>query len=498
MTNSIEKLRRAAKALQKACDAGDAVALTRLKAHVARSVHDLKRADYLHVVAREAGFDSWPALKFAAETVGLDRAARQQRLKVALYHGQNHVVQALLDETPDLAEGLFGLQVALLNLPAVRAVLADDPEAATRKRGPRTPMLHLAFSRYIHARPELKDDMLAIASLLVANGADVNDAMPAQGGDTPLSALYGAIGHADNMVLGQWLLDHGADPNDGESLYHAVELGHHSGLKMLLAAGADPRGTNAVLRAMDFNDHVAVEMLLAHGARPDEDGAVPALHHAALRMSDARMVGLLLGAGADPAALYQGVTAYGHARVVGNADLAHAIESHGTPPDLTEDEALLAAAADGGDTTGRYINPARLPEVYRNILRDMAHLPGKLDHMKRLVALGLEYDRPDAQGVTPVQSAGWEGMPEVMGWLIALRPDLGHVNAHGGTLLGAIIHGSENCPQRADRDHVTCARMALEHGVALPRKLLSFAGDPAIAAFLADWGRRYPGQVVTE
>jgi hypothetical protein len=83
-----------------------------------------------------------------------------------------------------------------------------------------------------------------------------------------------------------------------------------------------------------------------------------------------------------------------------------------------------------------------------------------------------------------------------MGWLMSLRPDLSHLNAYGGTLLTTIIHGSENAPPRSDRDHIACLRLALEHGVTLPRKAIEFAGDPAVAEFLADWAAAYPGQVV--
>jgi ankyrin repeat protein len=74
----------------------------------------------------------------------------------------------------------------------------------------------------------------------------------------------------NNMPLASWLLEHGADPNDGESLYHSTELGHHEGLRLLLAHGADPKGTNALLRAMDFHDIEAVKMLMEAGAEVDE------------------------------------------------------------------------------------------------------------------------------------------------------------------------------------------------------------------------------------
>ena len=163
---------------------------------------------------------------------------------------------------------------------------------------------------------------------------------------------------------------------------------------------------------------------------------------------------------------------------------------------MSETEALLAEAADGRATEGRFIDPAKLSPVYRNILREILHLPGKLPHLKALVALGLEYDRPDGMGVTPVQVAGWEGLPDIMDYFLSLSPDLGHVNNYGGTLLSTIIHGSENAPDRAARDHIGCLRLALEEGVALPRRAIAFAGEPHVAAFLADWAEAHPGQVV--
>lgn len=507
MTKSIDQLRRDAKALRRSYEAGGTHARQRLANYPPREKGDLKHADFLHVIARENSFESWPKLVWAAETVGLDRAARQQRLKIALFHGQNWVVDRLLADTPDLADEHFGLQCALFNRTAVETALSEDPSLAVREFGPRRPILHLAFSKRLQAHPELEDDMLAIAEVLVANGADVNDGYPAHSGSNHmLSTLYGAIGHADNMVLGRWLLKHGADPNDGESLYHSVELGHHEGLKLLLQHGADPKGTNALLRAMDFDDVDAVRLLMRAGAQVDDFNAghiggerpwvIPALHQAARRMSSPAMISLLLDAGADPTRKYEGCTAYGYARVYGNRDLAEAIEKRGMATPLSVEEEMLAIAAEGRDAQGGWIDPARLPEAYRDIVRMILHLPGKLNHVKRLVAMGVEYDRPDAEGLTPVQVAGWEGLPEILAYVLSLKPDLSHVNSYGGTLLSTIIHGSENCPQRCERDHLACLELALTTGVALPRRAIELAGEPEVAAFLADWAQSYPGQVV--
>ncbi|WP_068113537.1 ankyrin repeat domain-containing protein [Tropicimonas marinistellae] len=506
---SIEQLRRDAKALKRAHSAGEASAQARVAAHAPRtgqeapSAGELKHADYLHVIAREQGFASWPSLKSAAEATGLDHAQKVQSLKIALHHGQTWRVEKLLSETPSLPDGLFALQVSLLNRSEVERMLREDPGRATRTFGPRRPMLHLAFSRWVHSRPELAGDMLAIAQLLVDHGANVNDSCPAaEGSPHRLSALYGAIGHADNMVLARWLLEQGANPDDGESLYHATELGHHDGLRMLLEFGADPAGTNALLRAMDFNDHTAVRLLLDAGARADDfddtpvggerPWVMPALHQAARRMCDREMIELLLEGGADPARSYQGATPYGYGRVFGNRALVEALEARGPVPALTPVEAALAASAEGRDVAGHPLSGVDLPEAYRDILRNILHLPEKLPQVKRLVALGLDPDLADPEGLTPVQVAGWEGLPDVFGYFLGLGPDLLHVNAYGGGLIDTIIHGSENCPARAERDHVRCAELALQAGAPLRPDMVRGAGVPEMAAVLERWMQTHP------
>ncbi|MCT8161536.1 ankyrin repeat domain-containing protein [Pseudoruegeria sp. SHC-113] len=504
MTRSLDQLRRAARRLQKAHAAGDADALHRLRLHPPRADgRALKLADFLHVVAQENGFESWPKLKFAADLRGFDRAAKEQRLKVALYHGQNWVVERLLADTPDLAQGHFGLLVALLDRPAVEAWLARDPGAAVALFGPRRPILHLAFSRHIHSHPEREADMLAIAEMLLAHGADVNDGYPYQPGDDHLlSALYGALGHADNLPLARWLLAEGANPNDNESLYHSTELPHADGVKLLLAHGARPEGTNALLRAMDFNSHEKVRILLEAGADPNEGvqphpsgeatGHVGALHQAARRNCDAEMARLLLAYGADLDARWEGRTAYACARIYGNQPVAEALAAAGADTALSPEDAAIAQALEG-----RAKGP--VPAAAGSVLLELLHAPEHVPLAKRLVDAGAPLDVTDAMGLPPVQIAGWEGLPEAVSWLLAQSPDLAaemrRMNRYGGDLLSTIIHGSENCPARAARDHVACARLVLEAGAMLPRRAPEFAGEPEMAAFLATWAEEHPEQV---
>lgn len=510
MTKSIDQLRRDAKTLKAAYEAGDRHATLRVNNYRPRPEGTaLKHADFLHVIAREMRFASWPHLKLSVETQGMDRATRQQRLGVALTQGQHWVVERLLADDPDLPIGNMGLSCRLYLKDEVARLLSDDPIAATRRAPLAPPLTMMAQSKAIHQFPEREGDMLAIAEMLLAYGADVNAGLPAyEGSDHMLSTLYFALGHAANIPLARWLLEHGANPNDGESLYHATELGHRDGVRLLLDHGADPKGTNALLRAMDFNDLEMVRMLLDAGALADEfDGrhvggerpwVVPALHQAARRMCSAEMARLLIEAGADTLREFEGVTPWSMARVYGNRPVATVLSEAGAETPLSREEALLARAADGLDSPGEYIDPAKLPPAHQNLIRTLLHLPlpDMPGHLARLVALGVPYDAPDAEGLTPVQIAGWEGLPEIMAYLISLKPDLSHVNGYGGTLLSTILHGSENNPNAAGRDYVECLRLALEQGVAIPRHAADHAGVEELSEFLSDWAERYPGQVV--
>ncbi|MEO1796885.1 MAG: ankyrin repeat domain-containing protein [Pseudomonadota bacterium] len=495
----LESLKREAKALHKAYDAGDRQAQLQV-AQFLRDKRDLKHADFLHVIARGRGFESWAKLKVASEAQGLGRAEAQERLKAALFHGQKIWVDRLLTQFPDLAEGRIDLACALYDIAAVRSMLEKDPEAATRPVGPRPPLLHVTFSHYHRWAPDKAADALAVANFLLAHGADVNAGFAAEPDtDHQLSALYGALGHSIHLDLAEWLLEHGATPNDNECLYHACEQRDLRALRMVLAHGAEAQGTNALYRAMDFDNVAAVEMLLDAGADPNEGivahpsgpavVGLSALHHAAQRMCGRQMFELLLARGARMDVMRDGLSAYAVAQIYGNRAGADALAEAGAPTDMPESVSALV-------TGHGPLDPAKLPNTLRPLATELAMLEGALPRVKELVAAGLEWDRPDHTGLTPVQAAGWQGDPEMMGYFLSLKPDLSHINGYGGTLLSTIIHGSENALNDRPRDHIACLELALREGVALPKPAIRTAGREDVVAFLEAWGEAYPGQVV--
>ena len=112
MTDPLDPLKRSAKTLQKAYEAGDDNARLQVRAYLDAD-KALKHADYLYVIARQQNFESWPKLKAAVDARGLPRTQAQERLKVALYLGQKPIVEQLLADMADIATDNLALQIAL-------------------------------------------------------------------------------------------------------------------------------------------------------------------------------------------------------------------------------------------------------------------------------------------------------------------------------------------------------------------------------------------------
>ncbi|MEO1551206.1 MAG: ankyrin repeat domain-containing protein [Pseudomonadota bacterium] len=500
MTLDLKALRKQGKTLKRNAQAGEADALARMAQATGR--HDITptHSAALLTLAREAGFASWPKLVFSAQMQGLTRADRAEALKRALFLGQGWRIDTLLGAEPDLASDTLGLLIATYQVDEVARRLSTAPELVHQPIGPRRPILHLTFSQFFKHAPDTRGDMMEMAKLLLRYGADVNDGVPhAPGAEHHLSALYGALGHAGNLPLAEWLLDKSADPNDNESLYHACELGHAAGLRLLGRYGVKTGGTNALSRILDFDDLEGLDVLLGLGADPDETylshpsgeyvARTPALHQAARRGRGAAHAQRLLAAGAQATRVWEGHTPYALARIYGNDAFADALKAAGHATPLSEVEEVLATCARGQIpprriTVAEQTGNEKMDEVALLLCR-LATQPGRAAHLEALVAAGLDPNRPEEQGMPPLHLAVWEGLAENTAYLVGLSPDFAHENDYGGNALGTCVHGAEHCPSKG-RQHVACAAMLVAAGATCPRSYLDETGSEDMAAFLED------------
>jgi Ankyrin repeats (3 copies) len=261
---NLDQLRKQAKELVKAARTGDADALARFDGREPI----LARAQL--VIAREHGYPSWPSLVASVE-------ASSDAFVYAATSGRRARAEAMLKASPEIDED-----------PWARLVLGrewrGDPSAPGGPRG-WAPLLYVCHSCFGSAD---------LARELLARGADPNAYFVNEYGQ--MSALYGAAGVLHDPDLTRVLLQAGADPDDGESLYHATEAESPQCLRLLLAHGATAAGSNALGHALDEDRLEHVRLLLEHGADPNE-GALVA--HAVRRGRDSDFVRLLAEHGAD-------------------------------------------------------------------------------------------------------------------------------------------------------------------------------------------------------
>ena len=111
-----------------------------------------------------------------------------------------------------------------------------------------------------------------------------------------MSALYGAAGIRHDPELTSALLEAGANPDDGESVYHSTEAESPDCLRILLEHGAQTADTNALAHALDDERLEHVRLLLEYGADPNEGFCVA---HAVRRGRGPETIELLVSHGAD-------------------------------------------------------------------------------------------------------------------------------------------------------------------------------------------------------
>ena len=268
------------------------------------------------------------------------------------------VADTILRTHPDVADADIFTAAVLGDAERIRQHLALDPEAVRSVAPPYgwDALTHLCFSRYLRLDPSRSRGFVRAAEALLDADADPNTGWKEDHHKSPStweSALYGAAGVAHHVGITRLLLDYGADPNDGETPYHAAESYDNRLLQVLLASGRLNAESLATMlaRKCDWHDVDGVRLLLAKGADPNRVTAwgFTALHQALRRDNGLTLVELLLEHGADPRAVSRndGVDAVTMAIRRGRGDVLARLEQREIPIGVEGPDRLVAACARG-------------------------------------------------------------------------------------------------------------------------------------------------------
>ncbi len=492
---SFDRLRQIAKKLVRDCRAGDPATLARVRAQLPRlaaldsaaAAANVRLADVQHALAREAQVENWAALKALVHSQE-PLIAQVARFLRAIGHGDGATMRRVLETHPEVARSSLFAACAAVDRSAVEAWLARDATHATARFGDTgwTPLDCLAASPLFDADDVHRAASVAIGERLLALGADPNHATkPPGGGEGALTALYRAS-ELGNAGLVKLLLERGANPNDGESAYHAAERNHRDVLELLLAHGAEISAAhqpwnNTVLyflagyrsehpRARDAT--LGMQWLLEHGADPNVpsyDHRETPLHRLAAHERGTDAVRLLLDHGADPLRpRADGRTPYDLAMRAGNEPVVALLRERGAPaaPLRPVDELLHACAVGDGARIEALL--AARPELRDELrasepgaLHAAAEL-GRIEAVRALVGLGFDLAYEGPWGGTALHWAAWHGRVEAVRGLLELGAPV-NVRDHryGSSPIAWAAHGSANC-RSADDEYIAIVDLLLE------------------------------------
>lgn len=338
-------------------------------------------------------------------------------------HGTGTLEQAehLLRQHPTIATANIYTAAILGDEGTVRQFLAREPAKANAKGGPRNwdALTHLCFSRYLRLDRERANGFVRTAQALLDAGANPNTGwydVSHQPSPEWESVLYGATGVAHHEALTALLVNHGADPNDGEVVYHTPEGWENGAMRVLVDSGKLTKEslTTMLLRKTDWHDYEGVKLLLEQGTDPNAltQWGKTALHNALLSDNALEIIEVLLAHGADPtiAGTHPEVfrSAAGMSAVVlaahrGRGDVLELFAKRGIQLGLQGADRLIAACARNDSEAVRSIildDPQLAKEVVAGGGQLLAQFAGNgnAEGVRQLLDLGVDVQSLHARG----------------------------------------------------------------------------------------------------
>jgi ankyrin repeat protein len=392
----------------------------------------------------------------------VDDDARTRFIAAALWHGELGEAEAILAKHPDVATSDVHTAAILGDDLGLARFLANDPTAATSTSGPHgwNALTHLCFSRFLRLDSQRSAGFERCARLLLDAGASATsgfDSPDHQPGPAWESVLYGAAGVAHHEGITRLLLAHGADPNDGETVYHAPETRDNAALRALLESKDLTADSLAVmlLRKADWHDLEGIQLLLARGADPNRltHWRVAAIHQALQRDNSLEIIDALLDGGADPtlARPADGSSPAAIAARRGRADVLRRLSERGVATHLAGLEQLLAACAGHDDSQARALAAKQqlLAELKAGAGRFLAEFSGNdnTEGVRLLLDLGLEVDALHegdpyfdlAPRSTALHNAAWRAAHATVRLLLARHADVDRGDGKGRSPLALAV-----------------------------------------------------------
>jgi hypothetical protein len=326
--------------------------------------------------------------------------------------------------------------------------------------------------------------------LLLERGADPRAVWsnPREPDHPPLSALYGAAGKHADATLTALLLEHGAWPDDGESLYHSIARADLTCARLLLDHGASITGTNALFRVLDVDSLDGLHLLLKRGADPNEPGpqGLRPLHWAIRRGRSPAHLDALIDAGADPAGTSKaGMSAIRYALRYGVTDSRARLATFTTP---SASDALLAACARGDEAQAAKMARDR-PRLLSSLSdEDLRMLPehaaaGRDDAVRVMVGIGWPIAVTGGDwNASALNHAVFRGNAELAAFLLDHGAHWSERHGYNDTVVGTLSFASVERPS-VGGDWVACAHTLIEHGMPVPSTLYGFS--PEVEAYFA-------------